>query len=542
MRGSVDTVKERLDIVELVSEYVKLEKAGSSFKARCPFHNEKTPSFFVSPSRQSFYCFGCGAKGDAFTFVEEMEGLDFRGALDLLAQRTGVEIEYRKDESRAEKDKLLDILELATQFFEKEFENNREARRYVLSRGIDEDSLKKWRIGYAPAEWRSILSHFESLGIERTDLTKAGLIKMGDADSGKEPYDVFRDRIIFPISDWNGKIVGFSGRALGKETEPKYLNSPDSILFHKNELLYGLDKAKESIRRQDYAVLVEGQMDLVLSHQAGVSNTVASSGTAFTEAHLERIRRLSSRVILAFDGDSAGRKAAEKALILALSLGFEVKISRLPENLDPADIAALDSSKWREILRSALPSIEHFLNLCLEEEKNGHKLGKRIEKEILPLVKLIGSAIEQSHFISMIAKRAGLKEEVLWEDLRKTKALEIHSRANQDSRETTDPTKSSEHVPEVSYRERIETRLNEVRAWRKELPESDPALVELGKEEAELEANLDGIVLRDELNKLSLELSRAEAAREESRAQDLVQRIQKLHSEIRILEEKKRAL
>ncbi|HEY4528638.1 MAG TPA: DNA primase, partial [Candidatus Paceibacterota bacterium] len=295
MRGDASTIKERLGIAEVLSGYVKLQKAGVSFKARCPFHNEKTPSFFVSPLRQSYYCFGCGAKGDIFSFVEEVEGLDFLGALKFLANKAGIELEYRGGDSKTEKDKIGNILEEATKFFEKGLVDNDSARRYVASRSISEESIGDWRIGYAPAEWRSLFSHLESMGYGKDLIIKAGLAKISDEGTHKEPYDVFRDRIIFPLADQNGRIIAFSGRALSKETEPKYLNSPDTPLFTKSETLYGLDRAKEQVRKKDYAVLVEGQIDLVLSHQAGVKNSVAASGTAFTRMHLERLKRFSSR-------------------------------------------------------------------------------------------------------------------------------------------------------------------------------------------------------------------------------------------------------
>src|SRR3990167_2649267 len=424
MRGDGETIKDRLDIAEVVGGYVKLEKAGQSFKARCPFHNEKTPSFFVSPSRQSYYCFGCGAKGDIFTFVEEVEGLEFREALKLLAEKAGVELSGRPEDSsakRSEKEKILEALEEASQFFEKELGRHPEAKSYILSRGVSEASVKAWRIGYAPAEWRALCTHLREAGLPEEILIKAGLAKRTDQGSGKSPYDVFRDRIIFPLSDASGRIIAFSGRALAKETEPKYLNSPDTAVFTKHEVLYGLDKAKEKIRRKDYAVLVEGQMDLVLSHQAGVVNTVASSGTAFTATHLERLKRLSKRIILAFDGDKAGAAAADKATELALSMGLEAKIARLPEGEDPAEVAKDDATRWKEVLRQSKPAIEHFLDLALESEPDHRKLGKLIEKKILPLIVLLESSIERSHFVSLIAKRTGIKEDIVWEDLKRVK-------------------------------------------------------------------------------------------------------------------------
>ncbi len=427
MRGNAQTVKERLDIAEVVGNYVKLEKAGTSLKARCPFHNEKTPSFFVSPSRQTYYCFGCGAKGDIFTFIEEFEGLEFREALKMLADKAGVELEtYRESKGvKSEKDKIREVLEVATEFFENELEKNEAAKKYLLKRGLMKEIIEAWRLGYAPAEWRALYSHLVELGYGKDVLLKAGLVKPAE---GKEPYDVFRDRIIFPLSDSSGGIIAFSGRALGKDAMPKYLNTPETALFTKSEVLYGLDKAKEKIRKKNYAVLVEGQIDLLLSHQAGVENTVASSGTAFTRGHLERLSRLSKRIILAFDGDKAGELAAEKSAELALSLGLEVKVAKLPDGEDPASIVSGSGDKWKEILRSSKPAIEHFLDRILEEEKDKRKAGKLIEKKLLPLAALLQSSIERSHFTSLIAKRAGIKEEVIWEDLKRVKLAGVSSK------------------------------------------------------------------------------------------------------------------
>ena len=281
--------------------------------------------------------------------------------------------------------------------------------------------MKNWNLGFAPAEWRSLYTHLLSLGYKEEILLKAGLVKRVEPGSGKSPYDVFRDRITFPLKDSSGTVIAFSGRALAKETEPKYLNSPDTVVFKKHEVLYGLDRAKDKIRRKDYAVLVEGQIDLVLSHQAGVDNTVASSGTAFTQAHLERLKKLSKRIILAFDADAAGYAASEKSAALAMALGLEVKVARLPEGSDPAEVAKEDPAKWKEILRKSLPAVEHFLSLVLEGEKDARKAGLAVKNRILPLVALLESSIERSHFVSLIAKRTGIKEDVVWDDLKKVK-------------------------------------------------------------------------------------------------------------------------
>lgn len=425
MGGDVETIKERLDIAEVVGSYTKLTKAGQGYKARCPFHNEKTPSFYVSPVRQSYYCFGCGAKGDIFTIVEEMEGLDFREALKMLAERAGVELKRYTPESavsKSEKERIFEALEDATKFFEKQLASNAPAHDYLKSRGLSEETIASWNLGYAPAEWRALYNHLLDEGHSEEILLKAGLIKRVDAGSGKNPYDVFRDRLIFPLRDQGGRVIAFSGRALAKDAMPKYLNSPDTVVFTKHDVLYGLDKAKDKIRRKDYTVLVEGQIDLVLSHQVGVDNTVASSGTAFTTNHLERLKKLSKRILLAFDGDKAGHAAAEKSAELAMGLGLEVKIARLPEGDDPAEVAKSSPEKWKNILREAKPAIEHFLDLIQEGEKDPRKVSKLIGAKILPLISLLESSMEKSHFISLIAKRTGIKEEIVWEDLRKSRS------------------------------------------------------------------------------------------------------------------------
>ena len=525
MGGDVETIKGRLDVAEVIGGYVKLEKAGKSLKARCPFHSEKTPSFYVSPLRQSYYCFGCGAKGDIFTFVQEIEGVSFREALKSLGDKAGVELKGTSSlVARSEKEKLRQALEVAMQFFEKELKASEEAKKYLAGRGIEEHSISSWHLGLAKAEWRSLYNHLLTLGFNKEILLKAGLVKPVTGNA-KEPYDVFRDRIIFPLLDANGEVVGFSGRALSKDTEPKYLNSPDTVLFTKSELLYGLDIAKSEIRKKNFAVLVEGQIDLVLSHQAGVANTVASSGTAFTQAHLERLRRLSPRIILAFDGDKAGRAAAEKATDLALSLGLEVKVAKLPEGKDPADLAKEDPNKWKEVLRQAKPAIEHFLELLLEAEKDRRKLGKLIEARLLPKVALLSSSMERSHFISLIARKTDIKEEMIWEDLRSVNV----GATRIGSRETV---RAALPNNEKTHKDMIEERLTEVRAWLKEVGDS-----ELKKEEAELVNNLKHEEFKAELLELNRRLSQAESSKDEKEVARVAKRIQGVLKGIRTLED-----
>ncbi len=281
MSSEVEQIKERLNIADVVGGYLKLEKAGQNFKAKCPFHNEKTPSFFVSPDRGSYYCFGCGAHGDIFSFVEAFEGVDFRGALKSLAAKAGVELKGGDRTGDNKKERLYAAMEAAAEFFETELSNNSAARDYVLSRGITEKTIHSFRIGYAPSEWRTLRTHLEAKKFGINELFAAGLVKKNEKG---DFYDVFRGRVMFPIADSSGRVVAFSGRTLDeKENPPKYFNTPETELYSKSHTLFGLDKAKSSIRKFDHAILVEGQMDLVMSHQAGFTNTVAVSGTALSE-------------------------------------------------------------------------------------------------------------------------------------------------------------------------------------------------------------------------------------------------------------------
>jgi len=559
MGGDTETIKDRLDIAEVISGYIKIEKAGTSYKACCPFHNEKTPSFFISPARQSYYCFGCGAKGDIFTFVEELEGLDFRGALKLLAEKAGVELEYKQGESKTEKDQVYNALESATLFFENSLTKSPEALNYLKTRGLNNESIKTWRLGFAPASWRELYTHLKAIGHKDEFIFKAGLVKRKDDKT--EPYDVFRDRIIFPLFDVGGKVIAFSGRALGKETEParppevsqsgaggpKYLNSPDTILFTKSQVLYGLNRAKDEIRRKNYAVLVEGQMDLLLSHQVGISNTVASSGTAFTASHLERLKKFSPRIILAFDGDSAGEKASEKSALLGISLGLEVKIASLPKDSDPAEVVSKSPDEWKNILRNSLPAVEFFLNSIVEAEKDTRKVGKLIEQKVLPLISILGSAIEQSHFISLVSKRTGIKEEALWEDLKKTpKPVVVQgSGAKEDASplENNHSEVAREEIKEpLTHREKIEERLKEIKLFIQELGESGKESKVLKEEESELLDNLASENLRGELNRLMAELSKKEREGDDVEIRRITGEIQALHGQIYSLEEKKKRL
>ncbi|MDB5254146.1 MAG: dnaG [Parcubacteria group bacterium] len=522
MRGTVDTIKERLDIVEVVSAYVKLEKAGQNYKGRCPFHSEKTASFFVSPERQNYYCFGCGAKGDIFTIVSALDGLDFKDALRLLAERAGVEVTNEKGESKDEKDKLYSTLEEACSFFQGELKKYPEIEKYLKERGIEDSTIQDFRIGVAPDEWRATSAYLQSVGHSKETLLRVGLIKQPEkteTNTEATPYDVFRGRIMFPIFDPSGRVIAFSGRAIDPDAPAKYLNSPETVLFRKSEILYGLDKAKDDIRKKNYAVLVEGQIDLVLSHQAGVKNTVASSGTAFTQDHFERLKRLSSRIILAFDGDTAGKKAAEKSALIGLSLGMEVKIAELPEGKDPADLVKKDIESWKEVLRTSVHAIEYALRNILATEKDARKSGKLVFQQVLPLVVLLHSAIERSHFVSLISRLTGIREEVIWDDLKQIKVPQI---AEKTLEETYGIVEDKE---KLSRKDTIKKRLEELVLWKKEVPDTSSDSERMLGEEKELERHY--LIL-------DLEEKRKELQMRAGQGEDVFLEIEKINKELDI--------
>lgn len=422
MSSSVDKIKERLGIVDVIGSYIKLDRAGNSFKARCPFHNEKTPSFFVSPERDSYYCFGCGAKGDIFTFVEEFEGLDFRGALKVLAERAGVELVPENPKFRDEKEKLFDVMEESANFFEQNLSKEIEASGYLKNRGLSDKTIKEWRIGYAPLLWNNLENHLKKKIFSLDEMGKAGLVK----SEGGRSYDRFRGRIIFPIFDSSGRIIAFSGRILHDDGKSaKYLNSPETELFSKSKVLYGFDKAKLAIKRMDYSILVEGQMDLIMCHQAGYVNAVASSGTALTMSHLEILKRLSNRIIMAFDADNAGFNASARAWQIALSLGMEVKIAELPKGFDPAELILKNKDGWIKSLKESKHIIDFYLGKIIGEETDKRKIGLKIKDKVLPFVSALESNIEKSHFVAKIANMTDIKEDSIWEDLKKVKSSSV---------------------------------------------------------------------------------------------------------------------
>src|SRR3989344_5146981 len=361
MADTVQQIKDRLSIVDVISQYVKLERSGQNFRARCPFHAERTPSFFVSPERGTFHCFGCNVGGDIFSFVEQIEGLDFKGALKVLAEKAGVPLVYERAEKKDERDRLFELLETATIFYSSRL--SEPAKKYLKERGLNDEMMRLFRLGFAGDAWGEASEYLREKKFTDKEIIDAGLAKKGD----RGLIDKFRNRIMFPIADPAGRIVGFSGRIFGEKASPdapKYLNSPETSLFRKSRILYGFDKAKQAMRKHSCAVLVEGQMDLLASHQAGWANTVAVSGTAFTPEHGALIRRMTDNLVIALDPDEAGFKAAARAARAALQGGLNVKVAQPPEGLDPADLILKEGADaWRQAIRNSKDIVTFLLDV-----------------------------------------------------------------------------------------------------------------------------------------------------------------------------------
>jgi len=421
MNDNVQQIKEKLNISDVISGYLRLIKAGVNYKALCPFHNEKTPSFMVSPSRQSWHCFGCGIGGDIFTFVEKIEGIEFLDALKMLAEKAGIELEYSDPKARSEKDRLYEICESAAQFFITSIGNANSILNYLRKRGLNNETIDQWRIGYAPDSWDSLFSFLLKKGYRENEIEHAGL-----AIKGEKWHDRFRNRLMFPIFDTVGRVIAFSGRTMNeivpsrteKAETGKYINSPETILYSKSRILYGFDRAKADIRKNDAAIMVEGQMDVILPWQDGVRNIIATSGTALTEEQLTIIKRLTGNLIMAFDMDDAGFRATKRGIDLAEEQGFNISVLRLESDKDTADFVKDNPGKFQEIIGKSEPIMSYYFKEIFKKFSPDKLEGKKIiALNLLSEIKRMPSAIERSSWIRELGLRLGVSESDLKEEM-----------------------------------------------------------------------------------------------------------------------------
>jgi DNA primase len=405
---TVEKIKGKLSILDVVSPYVKLAKNGKYWRGLSPFNKEKTPSFFVNVDRGSYYCFSTAQGGDMFTFIEKMEGVDFKGALKILAEKAGVEIVYsgRGNEDKGKLERLRESMARAEAYYVRGLTEASPAYEYALSRGLTSSTIHDWSIGVAPDSWRELLEALGKDGFSQKELLDAGLIKEAEGKAGTW-YDRFRNRLMFPIRDSAGRTVAFTGRALDPNDQAKYLNSPETELYKKHEVLFGMDKAKDAIRTRGFAILVEGQMDLLLLHQIGFTNTIALSGTALSKEHLALIKRYADNLMLALDSDRAGLAASAKSAIEAHRAGMKVKAIRMPEGKDPADMAGEDPKAFTKLVAEAETIVEFFLSVLAGAGVDQHRLVIAVEKVVLPIVASIQSPLEREHFVGIVARSLG---------------------------------------------------------------------------------------------------------------------------------------
>jgi len=413
-KESIERVRDAADMVEIVSGRVELRRAGRDrMTGRCPFHDERTPSFGISPSEKVFHCFGCGAGGDLFRFVQETEGVDFKGAVELLADRYGIELEREAEDPRAAeqrraRERLHELLERTAAFYVRrlwETEEASGAREYLLGRGLEEATLREFRVGYAPSAWDTVLMASQRSGYTARELHDAGLAQR-PRDGGRL-YDRFRSQIMFPLCDPRGRVLGFAGRRMGEDRGPKYINSPEGDLFHKGRMVFAADLARAHAAKAGEVVVAEGYTDVLMLHQAGLRNAVATMGTALTEEQVGELARLAPTVLLALDSDSAGQEAMVRAARAAAGKRVDLRVVPMPEGLDPADLVARDgAAAMRRAVEAAVPFVRFRVERALATGDLGSAEGKdRVLAELRPVLSPVGPSVLREELLSLIADR-----------------------------------------------------------------------------------------------------------------------------------------
>ncbi len=403
MNSQTEIIKDKLSILDIVSDYVKLEKVGRSYKGKSPFNNEKTPSFFVHPDKGFFYDFSAGFGGDVFTFIEKIERVEFSEALKILAEKAGVSLEYSEQslKEESERARLFELMDVATKWYEVNLRKNKDVIEYLFNRGMTKETIIKFRLGFAKDSWGDIYDYLKSKKYTNIEIERAGLAV---PKNGFDYYDRFRSRIMFPLFDERGRVIGFSGRIFGdKEGVAKYINSPEGPLFDKSKVLYGYHIAKSAISKEDYCILVEGQFDVLLSQQSGYENTVAISGTGLTDEHIEMIRRFTDIIYLALDSDKAGVKATRRSVIIAYKHNMRVKIITLQDGEDPADTINRSKEAWDIAVMEPFDYIDYRIRIIEKEDPDFEKKQTFIHKDLFQFVSFTRSATTREHMLQKIA-------------------------------------------------------------------------------------------------------------------------------------------
>jgi DNA primase len=423
--SQIQDVKQATDIVQIISERLNLQRSGTNWRGLCPFHSEKSPSFFVSEQLQRYRCFGCGKSGDVFTFLQEYEGTTFAETLQMLADRAGITLVKQafSDEDEQRK-RLLEILSLSREYYHyllTEHDVGKVAREYLKSRGTTAESIKVFQLGYSLPGWDGLLKY---LNVKKkyslADIQAAGLIIAGK--SGRS-YDRFRDRLMFPLTDHRGRVVGFSGRVLDpKIKEAKYINTPETLLYHKSQLLFGYSQLYQEIRKENEVVVVEGEFDVISSAQAHVNHVVAVKGSALTEDHMRLLSRTVERVLLCFDTDGAGIEATRRAITVAKPFGIELRVLDFGDEgkKDPDDLARQNPQKWRQVVKSSISVYEFLMRAALNENDPNTPEGKRkIVDQLAPVMSQISHAVEREYYVRKLAGALNVKESALQADIQK---------------------------------------------------------------------------------------------------------------------------
>lgn len=410
--GLLEDIKSRVDIVDFISSYVQLKKAGQNWKGLCPFHSEKTPSFTVNQAKQIFHCFGCGTGGDIISFVSRHDSLSFHESVNLLAKKAGITLAFnRTDKKTLEKNELIrNAVAEAMNYFIKSFGSSAQARDYIKQRGLNNESIALFKLGYAPAGWHNLLKHLRKAGYMDSIIKEAGLAVAGD----KGLYDIFRERIMFPITGISGNTVAFGGRAFG-DAMPKYINSPETSIFKKSETLFGLYTAKEEIIKNEFAIIVEGYMDVIICHQYGFRNAVAPLGTSLTPAHINRLRTLTRKAVIVFDADQAGIAAAKRALKIICQNDFRANILLLPDNEDPDSFLRKHGSPaFNALIEKSKSMIDFLLGVS-----KGEKID--IAREALSMIADVKDILLADEMLVELADKTGINESTARQELRNMK-------------------------------------------------------------------------------------------------------------------------